>query len=507
MVCLLGGHVFPTSHPFSRFQGMVLDALEQVEKRGFASTLAVTKRLVSRLVDEIIRENQGLPPLPMPMAGDPDPQGQQNQQSGDGSGQGGQGQDQNYKDQQGQDPRNQQGPQQNPSAGGNKPTDDAGQGAGSAHQGTGSEEGADRPQASAADRSKALAQLMSKAGKLPSHLDKKLDDFQEPKFPTRDARGDAQKAAQKAIRANINDDDAFGILLAQDRDDMFQVVFDARKAMGRAMSRNDFLTQGAMAKVTFTDLPATKAPEPLEPEDQDTVRRLRAIFNRVLGKKRLSLEDAGTEVDVNALIERRITGLPNPVFRHEVSGRGFRVKLLLDQSGSMDGAKMQQANRACRVLSKALRFPFVDQSVWGFASTNNGEVTIDRFHKDTDFFGGAKNSLTPLHTAIRVARRELETSKDVKQLVVITDGQPTYGSGKGWFNSSTLQTFIRSEVRSMRQRGINVTGVVIGGDMRDHELSYMFWNPRHWKRVTTSTFGSDLIGLVSASFLTYLKNL
>jgi len=237
----------------------------------------------------------------------------------------------------------------------------------------------------------------------------------------------------------------------------------------------------------------------------------------------MALDDAGTEVDIPTYIERRLTGQPLPCFKREQRGQGFRAMLLKDHSASMGGEKAKQAERACRIIRRALNYPFVDVDVWGFQSLGVGQVDIIRFDDDVEQFLTSKSGTagtTPLNVAMRLAVRELQRGQQCLQLFVITDGYPVYQGMDGIsHDSQQLMREVRDEVHRARQHGVNVTGVVIGSELATKHIKFMFGPTRYWRRIAvhrksisdevalldTSRLGSELVTLVASSFMEYLK--
>jgi len=204
-----------------------------------------------------------------------------------------------------------------------------------------------------------------------------------------------------------------------------------------------------------------------------------------------------------------MTGEPLPVFRVDSFGRGFKTVVLVDRSISMKGKRTAQAERACRIISRALDFPFVARTVWGFQSWKDGEVDITRFKAGQEVFeseAAAVGGHTPLHTAIRVALRELEDGTDKKHLFVISDGFPVFARRDGaHFGTQTLMAFVRSNVMTARSKGIGVTGVMIGHDIKPKGMSFMFGSSKFWRIMGEDSFGNDLVQLVTGAFVEYLR--
>jgi hypothetical protein len=353
-----------------------------------------------------------------------------------------------------------------------------------------------------------------------------LNDCTESKFQSRTEKQEAQDTAQQALNSDVADMDRMDAALQQTVSEMAAIIRNARSHLRAQKSADEHLLQDIPAKVILTDVSASDIlPScicPLTPEDRDTIRRLRATFERIRLRRKVAIQDTGTELDVTEYIQNKLSGNSNPCFRVEESGQGFRTLVLLDRSGSMEGARTLQATRCSRILQQALKAPGVQYTLWGFTSSNPGQVDISRYAPDVpglDTRKGASYGCTPLHLAIRLAIRELEQGTEIKQLVVVTDGQPVYARRDGKsFQQAQLAKYIREDVQYARNHGINVTCVLIddifAGDKKQtsayyretrKNMDYMFGHGRHWYGVSAETFGRDLQHLISTSFIQYLR--
>jgi hypothetical protein len=358
----------------------------------------------------------------------------------------------------------------------------------------------------AEERSKALENLVPQLEKesSPNPIE---DQVSPTQYLTREEREAADQALERAMKLDVGDERSVADALGRSADEMASMVDKVLQEMRQQMTKGDWLQREALAKVVFENNKSKDLPLPLSLEDEQTVQRLRALFYRIIGRKKVALEDSGVEIDVQAYIERKLTNNQTPVFRQEGRGQGFRALILLDRSSSMQGKKTQQGQRACRIIRKALAFPFVEVSVWGFCSQEQGSITLIRYDEKKEICLANDGGMTPLHTAIRLGAREMKTGSEYKQLFVLTDGFPVYTRRDGKsFGTKQLLLFTHEEVRRARSRKINVTGVMIGGkEMTDKGMVFMFGSRRCWKRVREETLGKDLVGLVASSFVDYLR--
>lgn len=499
LVTLAGRHD-PGDGKLSRFVPYFIEALRKVHLRDFQATLITSKWLITQLVSEIIREARGLPPA----ENGPDlditkgPSGDQQRLEGSEShGEGSTSRmpweepEEGQEAQEGGSGGHGQGPWQPPEV-----------------------------QASGEDRVKALEQMVERLGVSPKDLQERFDDFEESKYRNSYTERAAKAKAKQAIGASVKDAEALEENLERSTEAMKRIVSKVRNAAARnVVTRDEWILKEAYARVVFHDVgeaDVSGEARELTLEDEDTVRRLRATFIRVMGRRKRTMDYAGSEIDIPAYIERRMTHVNVPVFKADGSGRGFKALILVDRSSSMAGARTANAERACRIINRALDFPFVETSVWGFQSSKSGQVDITRYDPGVEVFTTSKSRVrgrTPLHTAIRIAAKFLEDGNEVKQLFVISDGFPTFTSKGRSFSTKQLMNFVSSEVRRSRRKGINVTGIMIGterGGKIDSEVSpwamrRMFGPSKYWTLMAGRKLGQDLVRLVSRSFIDYLR--
>lgn len=361
-------------------------------------------------------------------------------------------------------------------------------------------------------------QALDMLSKMEAKTPKRRSAVEQPKYPSEKEKSQAVEMVAKTLKAPIkaNESTLKELLEAASVDGQLMVT-TAQTALKRA-KRNDNLRRTAKAKVVFVDVgPMDVAdPEPLSDHDAALIRRLRAAAFRQLGRRAHILDYEGTEIDPVAAIQRRVTRQEGPVFRGSRSGRGFRALTLLDRSHSMSGVKTARSERACRIIGKALKFPFVDYQTWGFQGPGPGEVLLTRY-AGVDSFTSDKSPLggsTPLHIAIHVAARHLAQYQDVRQLFVVSDGTPMWPAREGaMMDTEELMELVRGEVMAARRIGIRVTAVFvhrlvhgeIDSELTEEDMEYMFGSRSHWQMIADDVFDAGLIRTVSRSFQSYLR--
>lgn len=255
----------------------------------------------------------------------------------------------------------------------------------------------------------------------------------------------------------------------------------------------------------------------LTEEDLAAVKKLRTVFTRLMSRQALRKDDSGSEIDVPSVIERRLTGAPVPCFNVHKPTQGFRVVLLVDRSGSMKGMRTAQVERASMILTEALKFPFVDLSVWGFQGFE-GSTCLTKFNLKLSAFDTDHSlpvdGFTPLHIAVKASTQELIAGPSDKHLFILTDGGPYFVDRSG---KEVSQKLLRAEVREAvlkaRRCQIRPTTLIIGTrtsqgvvtyDVSPEHADYMF-GEGHWQYEETESVGDDLVKAVTTSFTRYLR--
>jgi len=467
--CLLGTAIDIPAGPLDRYRNVIEDAYRKVEGTDFAATLLVAKWLVVSLVSEVVRgAGNPLEQAKVVHAPSTAPEGPNDPQDGP------------------KEP-------------------DQGQGRGEAQ----------RPPGSLQERAGALQELLETLGDKATTRNQTQVRVEESKF-SGNPSDRSKKPCRSALGLDVGDREAMQTALQRAREQAAQQTDRVKESLLHPSAPDNRLRRDAPAKVVFRDVVSTEKPTPLMPEDQATVDRLRSLFALVMGQRSSDLDEIGSRIDIGAYIEQATSRRPGPCFEIDTSGRGFKVLLLLDRSDSMQDEKKAQAERACRVLGRALDYPFVNLHVWGFQSVEQGQVDITRFDRRLEVFDTEHvhvGGMTPLHIALQIAGRFLELGDETRHIIAITDGYPTHRRRNGQvIGTGQLMLFVRDAVRHNRQIGVNTCGVMIGYerqarlyyDTNEKQLQFMFGNPKFWRQVTPAKLGRDLVRLVANLFLSYL---
>lgn len=312
----------------------------------------------------------------------------------------------------------------------------------------------------------------------------------------------------------VSTNDQVQLLLAEAQVEIEKIIASL-KGKTKQLSPDQRLLKGLEGHVEFFDVKPGDVDElRLEPEDGRAIEVLHQEFSRIRGRKRLQMSDSGSVLNPLAYIDLR-TGSGDPdIFEEESTSKGFSAIILVDMSQSML-ADWHSVARACKVLAKALKFPFSTLEVWGFSSNKNGVATIFRFLDvekgyDGEVLKSRAWGLTPLHLTSEVAIRRLQALPSTsKHLFILTDGVPVHFSGRSGYvpNIEELITEMAYFIEEGRKKKVHTTGLVIGYSVDDSIADVMFGHRRFWNRVDSERgeLFHTLVSLVRHSFVSHLK--
>jgi len=303
-------------------------------------------------------------------------------------------------------------------------------------------------------------------------------------------------------------------VLKQSQLDVDKIISELKNRT-KTLTPGQRLLKGMEGRAILVDIgPQDVVDLELSEGDRKLVHTLKHSFMRLMDSKRQMSSDSGTTLNPQAYIDLLSGSADTDIFIEEESSKGFSAIILLDMSGSMK-SKWDSVARACKVIAKAMKFPFSKLEVWGFTSPGDGTASILRF-EDTEkgYTGpGVKDvwGLTPLHIAVEVALRRLQAMPGSAQhLIVLTDGYPTHLSSNTRLMADTEDLFVEiaKHISNGRKRGVNVVGLLSGEEIDDYSADTMFGHRRFWWRVPEQPeyLFQALVGLARKSFVGYLRS-
>ena len=203
------------------------------------------------------------------------------------------------------------------------------------------------PGTSTKDRSKALEQMVKKFGSMDQDMQDRSEPMKDSEFSKRGANQQSQDQANDALKTDVNQKDKLDDLLDASSEEMQRIIEEASQALRQEFHEDEWLQKDAMAKVVFHDvrrvdvevfggddketdyrkelerliqlqdtrglsssetsqLQAVRSLLAAPSEENQTVQRLRALFYKVMGRRRSTLAESGTEIDILARMRARL---------------------------------------------------------------------------------------------------------------------------------------------------------------------------------------------------------
>ena len=335
-----------------------------------------------------------------------------------------------------------------------------------------------------------------------------IDDYRVTGGPDPDYKG-TQDMVRVAM--GVSESGQVELVLKQSQLDIDKVISELKNRT-KVLTPTQRLLKGMDGKAIFKDIKPEDVDDlQLNESDTKLISTLKHSFMRLADRRTRMASDSGTTLDPQAYIDL-INGSSNTeIFIEEENSKGFSAIILLDMSGSMKG-KWATVARACKVITKAMDFPFSHIEVWGFTSPGDGTASILRFEDPRKGYTGKGVrdvwGLTPLHIAVEVALRKLQSLPGSAQhLLLLTDGYPTHLTGNRFTDSVDLFTEVSRRINAGRKKGMNVVGLVSGDEVSDEAADIMFGHRRFWYRVPDNQefLFEALVGLVRKAFVGYLR--
>ncbi len=279
----------------------------------------------------------------------------------------------------------------------------------------------------------------------------------------------------------------------------------------RTVSEDERLTRGAKANVKLVHVPRSQVvPAMLTRKDLLTAQRWQEHFARVIGLQTTQYVERGARLDARLYMRQRLSGQRICCYRHETRGRGFRVVLLVDMSGSMADV-FPAVERLAVMLQRSLDFPFVHIDVMGFNCTEYGEVTIFTYpERITGLVSPVSQveGVTPLSHAIHVAGRKLAGTDDDCHLFVLSDGYPLYFlANQREVDLEILVKWTAAEVRALLSYEVRTWCFMIGNwTAGASEMNQMF-GESYWRPVPENDVYAASFDFIQKQFMNFVRTM
>ena len=199
-------------------------------------------------------------------------------------------------------------------------------------------------------------------------------------------------------------------------------------------------------------------------------------------------------------IAEAFQGVPSVYMREtQVKADKMSVALLIDESGSMYGEKMQAAKDTAVLFNEALRtVPNISLYIYGYTNGRNGKTLLFKYAEpgySSKYSLGCIDSRwgTPTAEAINETVNRLSKSQDEqKLLIVVSDGEP-----------DGPESEVTEQVKNAEKRSIKVLGISIDDGLPESSLKKMYGN--YIKFTDMSRLVSDLSIILKKEVLNKTK--
>jgi len=240
-------------------------------------------------------------------------------------------------------------------------------------------------------------------------------------------------------------------------------------------------------------------------QDRDEASKWHSMFETVNRLRVERLDSTGDDLDVDAYLNQRHSGVPLECFYEDAQASGFRVILLVDASASMKAA-YSQVERLVGMLTRAFRFGFVTTRVLVFQNKKAGVASVYAFPPDAEGLRATRLSVggaTPLPQALEAAKNLLLEANETDEvhIVVLTDGVPYFVGGSP-LGPDKLLGRTKEAAQTLRESA-SVWCLQIGEHrLPDEMMDQLF--PDAWQEVPATDFYQPCFEFFSTRFLHFL---
>ena len=189
---------------------------------------------------------------------------------------------------------------------------------------------------------------------------------------------------------------------------------------------------GKTGSMTPSHIKSISRPQAKVEVDAKTAQVLQKTFTKMAEQFTSNIDDYGSEVNVEAFINRKVRQSNDPCMINEKLSNGATVLISIDGSGSMgNSGRIYDARNLCATLYKAsekVKDIELVGNVWSSDYEGNVGITTFKSLKECEKIEVNDSYLfTPTHEALIHSAKQLRGRKGRKKLmIIITDGVPQY---------------------------------------------------------------------------------
>ena len=199
--------------------------------------------------------------------------------------------------------------------------------------------------------------------------------------------------------------------------------------------------------------------------DNRLARQLNKLFIEIKQKQKNTLMKKGSTVNISKFIQSKLNGNTR-IFNKKIKSNGFTIYIVVDQSGSMAGDRIQTATNLTATLYKSLKgIPEIKIKTFGYSSSGSSKSIcgFTKIEKLSDV-GLLNNTIgtTPTGETMTVIKNKIMHEKNNAMLILITDGSPN----SYMFRDGDINDYLKYLVDELKKKkGVKSFGVSVGIDI------------------------------------------
>ncbi|MHA1473661.1 MAG: VWA domain-containing protein [Promethearchaeota archaeon] len=195
-------------------------------------------------------------------------------------------------------------------------------------------------------------------------------------------------------------------------------------------------------------------------------------------------------------------------FKYHNFDKGAQLVLLVDESGSMNGMRIQIARESCIILAESLKNTRISYAIIGFGARYSKNIICEKIYKDINeklnpskvgsisvasAFNENRDG-TSFRSVVNNHLQSQSTTNSTPILIIISDGQPHHG-GTSYLGSSAIED-TRKAIFSIQQMGVKLYAISIDSG-RSSYLSKIYRPNQYVILKSLSDLSSKLIHLIT----------
>ena len=195
-------------------------------------------------------------------------------------------------------------------------------------------------------------------------------------------------------------------------------------------------------------------------------------------------------------------------FKYHNFDRGAQLVLLVDESGSMNGMRIQIARESCIILAESLKNTRISYAIIGFGARYSKNIICEKIYKDINeklnpskvgsisvasSFNENRDG-TSFRSVVNHHLSSQSSTNSTPILIIISDGQPHHG-GTSYLGANAIED-TRKAIFSIQKMGVKIYAISIDSSGSSY-LSKIYRPNQYVKLKSLNDLSSKLIYLIT----------